>query len=261
MLYTLLFTAFIYCYTNVYYPEEYNTVKIYIKNKISDLTTFLQPKLIDFGYNTIYYYSCFQIKFNQFIAFLLPYFKLLEEWLYNLLLQYNIVSKKQANTKFTRIEFYNELTNRRDIYTIEKLYNKLEASDIDYNSECKLFVFYDNFNENPSNVIWSNVLPSDFNYKLSSVRFMLVQLTYNDVAYPLQLLTDSYNFYVTRNVIDKKFIKYYLTKFLKQEIEIDIDKEFTYKLDIIDNDANMVSYNETHSIIIMDNSYEVSTSK
>jgi hypothetical protein len=59
------------------------------------------------------------------------------------------------------------------------------------------------------------------------------------------------------NVIDKNLIAYYLINIAKIDKEILI-KDFVYKLDILDNEANMISLTEKDSIIINKNDYKIS---
>ena len=259
MLYSLLFLGFLHCYLSSYYPNEYSTFQNKIKDKIVVFTTFLNPYLMEFSYNTIYYFSLLQIKLKQLLKILAPYIILLKDSIHNVLVQYHLIEPKNICKNFTIIHKYTFSDNMVDVDTkrLDKPYSELQLCNFINNSDNKynLFVFYDNLEENLMNIICKTVIPDNFNYELSNIKFMLVQLSYNNDVYTLHLKTPEHNYYIVDNVIDIYFIKYYLTQVLGKKI----DTIFSYKLSIIDHNISMVEFNEKHKIVIKKNDYEVIT--
>jgi hypothetical protein len=63
------------------------------------------------------------------------------------------------------------------------------------------------------------------------------------------------NFYVVGNVLNTNFFKYYLQNVLK--INIDNNKPFTYNLELIDHNLKILNLDESQSIIIRKNNYDI----
>ena len=91
---------------------------------------------------------------------------------------------------------------------------------------------------------------------LPNVRFLSIKMVCNDKLYNIVLNAYNYNYYIINNIIDEQFIKYYLTYVLKETIPFE---NFKYCLEILDNDINTHSLNETHKIIIKKDTYEINT--
>jgi hypothetical protein len=94
---------------------------------------------------------------------------------------------------------------------------------------------------------------TNYNYELSDIKFISINVTYNDANYTVNLQTDDYNYYVVNNTINNVFVKYYLKHILK----IEIDNDFKYKLELIDNNACVKCLEANESIIIQKNEYKI----
>jgi hypothetical protein len=99
--------------------------------------------------------------------------------------------------------------NSKDFYLTTK-----EVSIIpDYD-----FILYTDTSTSPSNIKiihknakeFSIINEETYNYEVSTIRFMLIELIVGDKNYKIDLATDKYNFYVKGNILDKKFFLYYL---------------------------------------------------
>jgi len=99
--------------------------------------------------------------------------------------------------------------NSKDFYLTTK-----EVSIIpDYD-----FILYTDTSTYPSNIKiihknakeFSIINEETYNYEVSTIRFMLIELIVGDKNYKIDLATDKYNFYVKGNILDKKFFLYYL---------------------------------------------------
>ena len=95
---------------------------------------------------------------------------------------------------------------------------------------------------------------TDYKYELSDIQFLSIIVTYNDTHYAVKLKDYNYNYYIVNNVINKTFLKYYLKSVLNI---VDIDNEFTYKLDIVDHNVCEHHLETNDSIIIQKNGYKI----
>jgi hypothetical protein len=115
---------------------------------------------------------------------------------------------------------------------------------------------YSNSIINPiTNMICYHTKPLDFKYKLSSIKFLCMTLTYNDTIYNIELSTNKYNYYVVGNKIDKLFIFYYLKHVLNTNMNVTNFDKISYSLYFCDHNANFVTINESKIILIDDNDY------
>lgn len=92
-------------------------------------------------------------------------------------------------------------------------------------------------------------------YELSEVHFIDLSLVYNNNTYPIALKTNTFNFYIVNNNIDRYFVEYYMKHFLNLSLPIDVSID--YKLDIIDNNANLVELTNKDTITLNKQDYTV----
>ena len=95
-----------------------------------------------------------------------------------------------------------------------------------------------------------------YNYKLSDIKFILVELIVKEKKYKIDLLTKTQNFYIIDNILDKNFFLYYLKNIHKDKIDL-IENEF--KVKIIDHNVNVVEINfqDKNSIILGEKDYKI----
>jgi hypothetical protein len=75
------------------------------------------------------------------------------------------------------------------------------------------------------------------------------------VRYHINLKTDTYNYYLVGNIINKLFLQYYINVILN--INFVIDDEKLYSLELMDHEVNMISLNACQSIVIEKNKYNI----
>jgi len=95
-------------------------------------------------------------------------------------------------------------------------------------------------------IIYNNV-DEIGDYIVSSVSFLSFVVYYNNKLIDIQLDTKNYNYMIVGNKIDRKFI-YYLLK--NMDVSVGDFKNFSYTLQIITSDVNIVQLNSTQEIII-----------
>ena len=103
-------------------------------------------------------------------------------------------------------------------------------------------------------------LPSDLNalqYEPSNIRFLALymKMLNDDSKHIIELFNKDMNFYIVGNVINSEFLKYYLQNIL--QITVDKNTPFTYTLELMDQNIEMVYLNETQSIVLKKDDYEV----
>ena len=111
------------------------------------------------------------------------------------------------------------------------------------------------FNKDDNNTI------DDFDYKLSTYSFISITMIVesglgedNNQSYPLTFSGELYNYYLVNNTFNKKVIFYLLNK--QHGVKYD-DSTFTYKLNIIDDNVNMISLCEKDVLVLKEDTYEI----
>ena len=78
---------------------------------------------------------------------------------------------------------------------------------------------------------------NDFIYEVSDIKFLLCEVYIGDKVYKITLKSDieNYNYYLVDNIINKKFITYYLIEFYNEDFSKSTDK---FILKLIDHNVN-----------------------
>jgi hypothetical protein len=176
------------------------------------------------------------------------------------------------NTVFTL--FWN--TNEKELSTIEildngKMINKEAVNQnqilLDTFSHYDLIIYthyHTSMNKTNINKILfyhDKKIPSksisfqDYKYDISNIKFMDISLIYNDITYPLNLSTSTANYYIVNNKLNTLFFRYYLINVLF--IPISELEELKYKLNIIDNNINILQLCEKDTILILKEEYKI----
>lgn len=128
------------------------------------------------------------------------------------------------------------------------------------------------FNKDDNNTI------DDFDYKLCTYSFISMTMivdsglgddaselppatmefnrspTARSESYPLTFSGELYNYYLVNNTFNKKVLFYLLNK--QHGVKYD-DSTFTYKLNIIDDNVNMISLSEKDVLILKEDTYDI----
>jgi hypothetical protein len=217
----------------------------YINNVKNILTTKITSLMITLGYNCLYIYSLGNIQFNiiknkinrQFIL-LLSYLK-----------ENKILTETIIINTFILID-----TNGNEINKIFK--NNVEFIEL----ACKphnysgLFLMDKNNETKCVNNVFYTSFPTTFDYKLSNISFMSVELEHENKIYTINLKNNKYNYYIVNNCLNQLFFKYYIKNVLKTQINTDT---FDYKLTIIDNNVNIITLLPNQYILILEDDYQI----
>jgi hypothetical protein len=74
------------------------------------------------------------------------------------------------------------------------------------------------------------------------------------------LKTNTYNFYLVGNIINKLFLQYYINVILNN-INFVIDDEKSYSLELMDHEVNIIYLDINQTIIIEKNGYHINNEK
>ncbi len=232
-LFTLFRTGAIILLLNDYfkreYPERYNNF------------------IIEFPLYLIYLYSKGQIMYgklrrqiNEFID-ANPHIKKFVNDIYksksdDLEIEYIVDGK--VSEKYKRTQSLPDRTEKDDSLLI--------FSDLSSNDKCI-----------PKKIIGSEI---KFDYKVSNIQFMLVEVKLNDNTYKINLKTDLFNYYIVDNVLDRKFFRYYLLNYIDAITGDDISSVSKYIVKIIDQNVAVKEFDitDTKFITIKENEYTVS---
>ena len=229
LLFTILFATYV--YKNSKLPTYAKLYKPLIMNG-----------LLFIAYNTIYYYSSVEIHINKLLTIIDPYVDLLKEYI------------MKNDKSIYIIEMFKDGVKTYDIITDKHI---IEDNALFLEREFDLIVISDFTKPNPINKLCINNIPNNIkDYELSDIRFLSFKLIYkNDIDFvvDIELSNNKYNFYVVNNVLDKAFFKYYVTNIS----QLNLPSDFSYNIELIDNNINMHVLDDTYSITICKNDYEI----
>ena len=108
-----------------------------------------------------------------------------------------------------------------------------------------------------------NYTIADFEYKLCTYSFISMTIIVDSglgddasQSYPLTFSGELYNYYLVNNTFNKKVLFYLLNK--QHGVKYDTSL-FTYKLNIIDDNVNMISLSEKDVLVLKEDTYEICT--
>ena len=188
------------------YPQEYNKF------------------LLETSLKIIYIGSVIQIKLKKITTYVYKTFPRIKQFLDN----YNKIDD-QDNIEYILDGKVIYLTSK------EKIVNHI------VNITKEDFIIYSDYVTANNNNVCTNkkiiIIPEqicsdkDFIYEVSDIKFMLCEINIGDKVYKITLKSDieNYNYYLVDNIIDKKFIIYYLIEFYNEDFSKSTDK-FILKL-------------------------------
>ena len=211
---------------------------------------------INIAYNIICAFSYIQLKFNNIlkdIPFMVDFFKEIFE---------NGV-KKQSTIEFVKngciVNSYPVNSYPVNLYPVNSILNE---TNIKENSDYDFIVYTDN-ETTPSNIKImhkdnTNISDKTYNYELSTIKFILVEVIVNNNVYLIELSNNIYNFYIENNIFNKNFFVYFLHYFHKDKLAVENinTEEFTIK--IIDSNVDIKMIDKENQFIKLNkSSYEI----
>jgi len=236
------------------FPINYELYIAEICEKINNQKEKLNGIMIKIGYNLVYYFSLCQIQYNRIKNVVSPKLIIIRTSINNYLKNSGIMVVPDCDVIQILILINNNgneihrivISNKNNIKSIKMLCNDLSYSGIilldkNVDSGCINCVFYEKF-------------PESFEYELSDMKFMAIELEHNNKIYHINLKNDSHNYYIVNNFLNEKFFKYYIKNVLKFNI---IEEEFDYKVTLVDNNVNIITLLPHQHIIIHKDNYKI----
>ena len=221
LLRTILFATLLNDYVKRTYPKKY------------------EDFLVTASFNAVYAFSVIQIKIKQVQRYILN----TNPGLSKLLETYNKTRIKNT------IDF---ILDGKVIFSTTIL-----TPDIDHPKNYD-FIIYSDCKSKNKKLLTEVSVDENYDYEMSDIQFMLVELKIGNNTYKIDLKSDNYNFYVVGNCFTKNFFVYYLTEILKPTQQFDNDNKFNIK--IIDHDVNPIEFEFTdknESIMLEKNGYKL----
>ena len=216
---------------------------IYFINIFNSLKNNLTTQTINIAYKLLYFFSFCQIYLYKINNYISPNFTHLDKylkdkgWFEPVIIKKFIILDINGNIKrtiFIKDEHEHSITEDYDILLNETLML------CDNKDGCINYVIYNNFTSS--------------NYKLSNIKFLSIELDYNNNKYLINLKDKNYNYYVVNNCLNKTFFKYYAKNILQLNIDED---NFNYTITIIDDNVKIINVLPSQSIIINKNNYQI----
>ena len=227
-----------------------NDLHIYIGNiieKFQSLNVETSPLAIKLGYNLLHGFSICQIQFNKIINMLVPYVKQFKKYLKD---NDWIVEIKTQMIKI--IDENGNITNTLITSNMTPL--DFSSNILDKDRYTGLLLCDKNFDTGCVNYIWHEKMPTTQDYKVSNIKFIMVELEHNDKKYEITLKDNSANYYIINNSLNQNFFKYYIKNVLKTDINED---DFDYKVTIIDHNVKFVFLLPHQQLVILEDDYKI----
>ena len=219
-----IFTKIFLFFVLIYYYKKYGKIPTY---------------LIQFSYNSIYYYSKLQLGFMKGTKIVQEYIDskpLLTNFINNICVFNN---KPIHNTN--KFEIINNQNNQKD-----------NAFGLKYD-----FIIYSDNSKSCVNKVLFNIfynlsdkkepIYEEANYKFIQTEIII----HNDIHIIVNFKTAENNYLIVNNKLDKKFIIYFLKKYHNIT-----DLETTnYTVKIIDHNVNIIEFDSSKTLIINKNDY------
>jgi len=91
--------------------------------------------------------------------------------------------------------------------------NELNELNLFENFPNSIYIYSDNWGiikHNCANKIIYHNLNINLDYEISNIKFILFEIKINDKIFKIDLKNEKYNFYIVNNIIDKRFLIYFL---------------------------------------------------
>ena len=233
-----LFSFFINDFFKRHYPETYYWIIINGTHKI------------------IYFVSTVQIITKKINNYFEPFFR-------NQLFQIPFIQNMFVKRDYSKvnIEFIHnkKLIHLANIYEI--IDEKITCLNLPFTFD---FIIYSKYNVSLkiTNKIIFYKFPNKedlFNYEVSNIKFILLELVIGDKSIKVDFKSDSYNYYIENNVFSHNFLKYFVKKYYFNEIK-DIEN-IEEKLDsmilkIIDHNVSTETFDKENILKIEKKNYK-----
>jgi hypothetical protein len=214
----LIFLKLLNSYLKHEYPEQYNGY------------------LMTASFNAVYVFSVLQIQVKK-----------IQEYLYKTCPRLKSYLDEYSMSKIENIHNIEFILNGKVIYLTDKETIVNHIIDI-VKEDFLIYSDYGSENVCINKKIIKEITSSDndFIYEISNIKFLLCELYIGDKVYKITLKSDieNYNYYLVDNIIDKKFIIYYLIEFYNEDFSKSTDR---FILKLIDHNVNSFEIDITNT--------------
>lgn len=218
-------------------------VNDYLKNNYQDKYNYV---ITNGGFSLIHMYSKIQILCNKLAASNPTILHLVNQL-------FNNSSSSEPDIEFILDGHVNFLGTKEEC--LKEGITYCHAVDYDF----IIYSNYDEVNKIVNKTIFTKTpCESDFHYSTSDIRFLLSEVEINDKTIKIDFKTDKYNYYIVNNVINHKFLEYFLKKYHQHEIMDfhEFEKPFQdMKLKILDHNVEKQEFDLTTVLKINKDDY------
>jgi len=212
---------------------------------------------ITYGYNIIYGISCCQIYGVKIYKIIKPSITFIKKQY--LVIEDELLLLFASKPSATHIDYYN---NGIKVCTTDTNISPTQLTNVNFKPfpEIKYDYIVIKHKANPDSITVDKLClqyyPTNtgINWDMSNIKFLSLQLEYNNAQHHIYLSTNEYNYYIQNAIIDKQFINYYLQNVLQENVT---DKDEKYTLHVVDNDVKLHILTEMDSIIINKDDYTI----
>jgi hypothetical protein len=217
-------------------------------DRLKTLKIISSPLMINIAYNLLYCFSWCQIQLCKIKTNIRSKLTIVDLYFKKYLKDKGWVTDIIVNEMIIIDNNGDELCNLR----IEnKVIDENECANFDY---AGILLLDEDINTNCVNHVFYEKIPKNIDYKVSKIKFMSIELDYNNNKYLIELKTSDKNYYIVNNYLNELFFKYYIKNILNLSVN---QNNFNYSVTIIDNDANIIYLLPHQSIKINENNYEI----
>lgn len=136
--------------------------------------------------------------------------------------------------------------------TKDEFIKNLNGVDYDF----IIYSNYDEVNKITNKMIFTKIPDkADFDYTISNIKFVLVELEMNNQIIKIDFKTDTYNYYIVNNVITHKFLEYFINKYYPHE-KMRFQQPFCeMKLKILDHNVEKHEFDSKTTLQINKDDY------
>lgn len=213
----------------------------------------IKPLIINIAYNLLYSLSWCQIYVLKVKNYVYPKITYINSYVDNYLKDkgwiVDALLKELLVINNVGEEIYNfQIKDETDIVFIKNVCRKIDYS--------KLILLDKNAKTNCINYVFYKNVPDSFDYKLSNVKFIAIDLEYDTNKYMINLKDEDSNYYIVNNSLDEFFFKFYITNILNLDID---ENTFNYNVTIIDNNINIINLSPRQRLVFYEDKYEIET--
>ena len=185
------------------FPINYEIYIAEILEIINKQKEKLDPIMVRIGYNLIYCVSLCQIRYNRIKNVVSPKINILRTSIINYLKDSGfMIETTMIETKRMLILIDNNGNEIRKLVT-QNINDKelLEISNKDLNYSC-IILLDKNSDIGCINHIFYQNFPESFEYEVSEINFMAIELEHTDKTYVINLKPDGHNYYIVNNSLN-----------------------------------------------------------